>query len=611
MEENEIGKLVRQQEQDFITGTTTISKYVDFSLHDNIERVDAYLNSKHLSGETDSQGREKPFFNIVRAAVNVWYRATDIDRKDIMIKPTKEEDVVGAFLASAHLHSWMQREQFGTFLNDWGITLARYGSAVVKFVEQGGRLVPSVIPWNRLIVDSVDINNAPIIEKLYMTPSQLLQKKGYDQEIVESLLEAKTARETTGKDKKDTKSDFIEIYEVHGEMPLSYLTGKEKDKNIYVQQMHVVSFQAKSKGRKAEYQDFCLYKGREDRNPYMLTHLIKEDGRTMSIGAVENLFEAQWMVNHSMKAIKDQLDLASKLIFQTSDTNFVGQNALNAIETGDILIHGDNKPLTQLANNSHDITSLQSFGNQWKALGNEINGISESMLGVTPPSGTAWRQTEALLQESHSLFEIMTENKGLAIEDMLRTYVIPYIKKQLNTKEQIVLTLSQFNITQIESRYIKNKAIGDRNKYIKEAILSGQIPTDVPVEEFKNNIRQGLQEQGEYRFFKPSELDDKTWKDVLKDLEWEVEVVVTNESTNKQAVLTSLNTLFTTMVRLGNQPMTPDQKLVFNQILTELGRVSPLQLANQNSQPVTSPSGGQVGATGMSNDLEKLAVANK
>ena len=83
------------------------------------------------------------------------------------------------------------------------------------------------------------------------------------------------------------------------------------------------------------------------------------------------------MLNHTAKQIKDQLDLASKLIFQTSDGNFVGQNALTSIESGDIMIHQINQPLTQLANNSHDITSLQNFGQQWKALGNEITGVSE------------------------------------------------------------------------------------------------------------------------------------------------------------------------------------------------------------------------------------------
>lgn len=70
--------LVRKAEQNDQQGSTTISKYVTFDMRENIEKIDAYLNSKHISGDTDDMGREKPFFNIVTAAVNIWYRATDI-----------------------------------------------------------------------------------------------------------------------------------------------------------------------------------------------------------------------------------------------------------------------------------------------------------------------------------------------------------------------------------------------------------------------------------------------------------------------------------------------------------------------------------------------------
>src|SRR5436190_11364842 len=148
------------------------------------------------------------------------------------------------------------------------------------------------------------------------------------------------------------------------------------------------------------------------------------------------------MINHTVKSNKDQLDLASKLIFQTADASFVGRNALVAIETGDILIHKPNEPLTQINNTSHDVTSSQNFFGMWKALINDVTGTSESMRGETAPSGTPWRQIDALLQENHSLFELMTENKGLHVEDMLREYVIPHIKrKKLNHSKEIMATL--------------------------------------------------------------------------------------------------------------------------------------------------------------------------
>jgi hypothetical protein len=590
-------ELVRKNEQEFISGKTKISKYVDFDLYENINKIEAYLNSKHTSGETDSMEREKPFFNIVTAATNIWFRATDLDRKNIKIKATKAKSTFLAFLATIHIQNWMRKEKFGTFLNEWGRTLARYGSAVVKFIEKDGELHSMIVPWNRLIIDPIDFDNDVVIEILELTPAQLKKREGYDQEIVDKLIEASVSRETSGKEKKDNKNSFIRLYEVHGELPLSYLTGEEKDRDTYVQQMHVVSYVA-GKG-KGEYDDYTLIKGKESKNPYMITHLIKEDGRSMAIGAVEHLFEAQWMMNHTNKQIKDQLDLASKLIFQTSDGNFVGQNALNSIESGDILIHAPNQPLTQIANNSHDITSLQNFGQQWKSLGSEITGISESMMGNTAPSGTAWRQVEALLQESHSLFELMTENKGLHLEDMFTTYVIPYIKKKMDTADEISATLESYDLQKVDSNYAPiegNKRFA--KKVIDQIAETGEVPniTDQMRVDEINTVKAELQAQGTQRFFKPDELSDLTWKELLKDLEWELEIDITGEQKDNQADMATLATVFQTLVAKQGQPMTDDEKFVFDKILLKTNTVSPVEIANRpSSQSLGNPAVGEVG----------------
>lgn len=581
--DTDVGELVRKAEEDFTSGTTTISKYVQRSLKEDIEKVYAYLESKHISGETDSQGREKPFFNVVLSARNIWFRATDIDRSNIKIRPTKNQDDVGALLATIHLRDWMRRENFGTFLNSWGINAAGFNETILKFIEQDGRLIPSVVPWSKIICDGVDFANNPKIEIIELTEAQLRKRKGYDKEIVNKLCDARATRETLDKEKKDNKDDYIKLYEVHGELPLSYLTGNSEDADEYVQQMHVISFLVSKET--GQHDDFTLYSGREEKDPYMLTALLPEvDGSIALRGAVKTLFDVQWMGNHNVKTVKDQLDLASLLIFQTSDPSFVGQNALSAIQNGDILIHKTNEPLTML-NNKADIGALQAYGSQWKALGNEIVGISEQMLGVAPKSGTAWRQTESLLQESHSLFELMTENKGLYIEQAIREYVIPFLKKKMDSSEEVSATLAAHEITKLDARYVKNRAIQRSNAYIKEKLLNG---VDVTPEEqalftagYAAEEQGALQEQGTQRFFKPSDLDDKTWKEIFKDLEWVVEVDVTNENVDKEA-LTTLNTLLgivTDPVRSAGL-QTPNGKLVFNKILQLTGAVSPAELAD-------------------------------
>jgi len=607
-----IYKLVRDNETDYKSGNTLLSKYVNFSLSETIDTIDAYLNSAHTSGKTDSLGREKPFFNICVGQRNIWYRATDLDRKDIKIKATKSTDIFADFLATLHLQNWMRKENFGMFLNEWGLTLASYGSAVCKFIEKGGKLIPSVIAWNRLIVDPIDFDNDVTIEVLEMTPAQLRKQKGYNQKLVDELIEKSQSRETLGGIKKDNKANFIKIYEVHGEMPLSFLTDKEKDKDEYVQQVQVISYVASKE--KGKFNDYCLYRGKEAEHPYIITHLIKEDGRTLAKGAVENILEPQWMLNHTSKQIKDQLDLASKLIFQTSDGNFIGQNALNQIMTGDILIHSPNAPLTQLANNSHDITSLQNYGNQWKTLSNEINGVSEAMMGVSAKAGTAWRQTEALLQESHDLFALMVENKGLYLEKMLREYIIPFIKKQMDTTEEISATLDSYNIEKIDKNYVPFRATESlAKKLIQHIEKTGRIPLldQQAIDQETEAVKKQQFSFGSQRFFAPSELEDKTWKEIFKDLEWEVEVDITGEQKDNAADMATLATMFQTVAMNPQILENPKIKTIFNKILTKTGTVSPLELTEIDSQPnPVAPIGGG-SASGVGSGMEKLIESQK
>jgi hypothetical protein len=587
-----LGELVRQLENEFTRGTTQISKYVSYNLHDNIEKIDAYLNSKHTSGEFDSLGREKPFFNIVTAAVNIWYRATDIDRSNIKIKATTSSEEVASFLATVHLQDWMRRDNFGAFLNEWGRVLARYGSAVCKFVEQEGSLHAMVTPWDKIIIDPVEFDGNVTIEILDLTPSQLRKRKGYDQEIVNKLCSSVKSRQTMEGQNKDNRGGYIRLYEVHGEMPVSYLTGNDKDNSEYCQQMHIISFLASDD--KGGFEDYALYSGRESKHPYMITHLIKEDGRAMGIGSVEHLFEAQWMANHSIKMMKDQLDLASKMIFQTSDATFSNQNALINIENGDILTHKINEPLTQINNGSHDVSVWQSYLVTWKSLANEVTGVSESMMGQNPPSGTAWRLTETLLNENHSLFELMTENKGLHIEEMLRQYVIPFLKTKMDTSKEVAATLESHDIAKVDSKFIKNITTNEVNKIIVQKVLNGEMPTpedqSMMTQQVQGQAQEQLNSMGNVRFFKPSEISDTSWKEIFKDLEWEVEVDVTHESSNAKDDLVTLSTVLQTIAnpQFAQVLNTPQGKTLFNLILQKAGGVSPLQMSDMPSTPTIS-----------------------
>jgi hypothetical protein len=610
--------IVREAQNNYVYGTTHLGEYVDFSMYQTVERISAYINSRHTSGLVDSLGREKPFFNIVTAAINVWYRATDIDRKDITIRPDKNSNVAVAFLATILLQDWMKRNQFGVFLNQWGRILSQYGSAVVKFVERDGNLIPSVIPWSRLIVDPISFNSIPRIEKFYKTPAQLKNMAtpghpdyaGYDMVAVEQLLDSVATRKNMDGTQKDLQADFIELYEVHGEMPLSLLTGNDEDDDNFRQQMHVVSFMAGKD--QDEWDDFTLFKGKEKRDPYMITHLIEEDGRTLAIGAVEYLFDAQWMQNHTVKNMKDLLDLTSKLVFQTADKGFVGRNVLSAIETGDILIYEGENGISQINDGkAADVSALQAFSTQWQQMAQTLTSTPDALRGTTLPSGTPYSLASFLGSQANSLFEIMTENKGLAIEAMLREFVIPHLKSKLNNDKEIAATLEDYDLQKLDAMYVPKEAIRRHNEDVKAAVLNGDVPSPYQPNLYQQSVKQDLGPLGNRRFLSPG---DVNWAEAFKDFEWEAEVGVTNESADKQVVLTSLTTLLQSIATNPAILQDPNARLVFNKILSYTGVVSPVELSIPASQPAPQPAppapgqgAPQEGGMGMGGALSALA----
>lgn len=586
-EHKTICSIVREMEDFDQNGKTQFSKYVSENMRENIEKTEAYLNSKHTSGDTDYMGREKPFKNICYPAVNIWFRATDIDSKQLVIRADDNSTFISALLATIKLQEWMRTVNLGQVLNTWGLSLATHGSSILKIVDKGDELSIEVMDWNNMIVDPIDFDGNIKIQKLWYTPAQLKQMENYNKEMVEDLIENPTTRETSDGMQKDNRANYIPVYEVHGNLPLSLLTGHDEDDDTYVQQMHVVSFIAK-KENSEEYEDYTLYSGREKQDPYFITHLIKKDGKTYSGGAVYNLFEAQWMINDTQKMIRDQLLLASKIFFQGSDKEMAGKSFFTDIDNGEYLEHKPGEPMTRV-NNSPDTVAMTNFQNDWQSHGNVINGIADAMVSQAK-SGTAWRQTQAELQEAHSLFELMVENKGLYLTEIFKRYVIPFFKRQLKNNNAISNYLEAHQIKQIDAIYLPAEVNRRLENKKKSTILSGQIYDVTQEGQDIANLTSEVQGElkGNQRFIKPSEVN---WEKEFKNLNFDnLELDATGESRDIQAKMATLQTALSFIVSLNGRPMTEDERLIFNKLLGASGTVSPLELSlNQGSASQPQP----------------------
>jgi len=581
-----VGQIIQDLETKFTSETVKVSEHVELSQFDTNNRVEAYLASRHISGDTDAQGREKPFANIVISAVNIWYRATKRRLKDIKVRADKEGNVLAAYMATVLLKNWANKSQFESFLTKWGMTLSAYGWAVTKWIDRGGELDFSVTKPGNLIFDPIDFESNVVIEKFYLTPADLMNHPGYDKKVAKSLLDDVVSRQNLRHEQKDNRADFIELYELHGVLPLSLVTGDESDGDTYVQQMHIVSMLGSNSTK--DYKEYELVCGREDKSPYILTNLLPDatGQRATSAGAVELLFDSQWMFNHYEKLTKDKLDLA-KDIYQTSDGSFVGKNATTNIDNGDILIHEDGRPLTKVNTQTTDITALQNARAQWNSLSQSLSSTPEAMRGGDIKSGTAYRTQQLAVNESSSLFEEMGYNKDIALKQMFRDFIIPFVKRKMDSTEEISALMDSQDIKKIDSKFVSNKVAAKVNaKIISQVLDEGLMPTPEDQAQMAQEEEVGMKAQladlGNQRFFKPSDIDGKTWKESIKDFEWEVEIdTPTDQKDVNLTMETITNVLGITMdpvkAQMADRPI---NKFLINKVLTITGAISPIELGD-------------------------------
>lgn len=117
-----------------------------------------------------------------------------------------------------------------------------------------------------------------------------------------------------------------------------------------------------------------------------------------------------------------------------------------------------------------------------------------------------------------------------------------------------------------------------------------ELPEEFNQANAESEIKQEMAPMGNQRFFKPSEVETKTWKDVLKDLEWELEVNITGEAVDKQTVLTTLSTALNAVVNPA-YANNPQAQLVVSKIMSATGVISPLEVAALPAPQPVAPSG--------------------
>lgn len=577
-----IYEFVKAQRDSYRTDTVEITDGYEFSQYNTLRIIDLYHNSRFESGPTDSLGREKPFYNVTKFRVNVATRATDLDTKDVQIQSDRpgRKAYIQSFVLSLKNRNWMKQSHLGKFLNRMGHTRAKYGGVMVKKTEPDNDLELHVVPWRDLITDQIDIRSGVKIERHYYTPAELktAAPKGW-KNIDDAITAAQKSKEAVAAnpDQKEnqTPGDYIEAWEVHGVLPTCYLRGQEGyaddygSEDEYERQMHVIVLdESKNAQGEDEVTGVTLYGGLEDEDPYKYLEWEQVEGRGLGVGVVEDLFEAQVWTNYGVKQKKDMLDLAGKIVFQTSDSSIEAKNILIDLEQGQILTTAPQTTISQVNNTPSSIGGFDKLIEDWNSQAENVTSTYQAITGETMPSGTPFRLVAQLNREAGSMFVYRRQEAGLFIQEIYRDWVLPFIVKQIKKDTNLNADLQGEEIEMISEALAEVEKFKFAGQELLKGNFSGSPQNMLDMESVRTAARELHTKAGARRGFTLP-------KDFFEGWEGNTDVITTGEQEDKSAALETLFNLFQVIAKFPQALQDPVLARLFNQIVEKAG-VSPL-----------------------------------
>lgn len=555
--ENEVHKYILAEEGTYQTVPITVVEGYEWSMYNHCRRTLMYMNSVYESGNLG----DKPFRNIILDKVNLQFRAEDIDVADIQLFVDNAEEYYKSFIVRKYHDKWARENNVGEFLNDLKETWVSYGGVIVK-KEKGS--VPRVVPFNTVaFVDQTDISAGAICEKHFFTPDQLSEYAGkWDNvDLVIALATQRDDDKEVGKNniQQETPTQYIEVYELHGVFPESWLTDGGNPLK-YSRQAWVITYYKDKDGKK---NGVTLYKGKEAKSPYKVSVRDKIVGRALGRGAVEELFEPQVWVNYNEILQKEMLDYASKIFFQTTDPSFASGNKTKNLKNGSMLVTEENKPVSQVQVTPINVQFFENKLKNWEEVAGRIAVSFDSITGEESKSGTPFRLGLLQNQEAHSLHLYRKEKIGMFVQEIYRDWVIPQFASDLSSGTKF---LSELTLDEMNSIY-DQVMTAEVNEYIKEKMFNLDVPDPQKVKDIQEITRKNFYAGGNKKFI-------EIFKDEMKELPLDIEIVITGENKNNAFVAEKLSAIFTNIVQNPAILSNPLMAKLFNEILEASG-VSP------------------------------------
>lgn len=604
MNSKNIYDFVETESTAYTTNPIYVADNYEWSMMEHINTTTLYKNSRYITGNAD----DKPFKNIIRPILNLQYLAEGFDLKDIVLYVDDSDKYFMSFLVSKFHEKWARDNGIDTVIDQMVESFVDYGGVLLKNVS---KVKPEVVKLQSIaFCDQTDIMSGPLGIRHYFSPSQLqkMSKRGWFskdkgatctiQDLVNVATESKADNDKS-RVKSRTPGKYIEVFEVHGDFPASWLNdgyggkdGYQPDSNMntwpdsedeeYTPQMHIITLHPKKGSTRSGETIFC---GPEKGGLTDTFKFLGRDeifGRALGMGGAEELFESQVWTNYSVIRIKGMLATASKIIFQTADAAFAARNRVDAVENGEILITAPETQVTQINTQPVNLEAFMKSVDDWQTHAQTVGAASDTQLGKDPASGTPFELQKLVNQNGQNLHDRRKGKLAVFWAEVYRDWIIPYIVTEIETDQNWSSDLSLDEIQAIADNVVTLQS----NDFIKEKILQGQTINPSEVEQFKQQSRQQFMKGGSKRFMKIMDGE-------LKDAPVDVKIDIAGKQKDLAGMTDKLVNVFQTIISNPGVLQNPQAAKIFNKII-EYSGLSPIDFYDPNPPQQQGQSGPKV-----------------
>ena len=553
---------------DFETGTINLSDTVSFSQKETVNKIKTHQNRGFLKKLPEGMVDDRMYFDIVTPLVDTGVKNTDMDTKNVEPVALSRQYLPQAILLKPELNLYFRCVDEDARINDSVESFTDEGNIVVRKSKEG--IYKKVLLQNLYVLDQTafSLEDTEVLERDFMNQTEL-RKQAWDKAEVENLI----------KSYKGTKTPYYDIFYCYLELTrarLKALKGEEstdeKDKSEYVWS-YVVFGRASDKvkdntndPKTSGEEGFILFteelkpeKIRIARNytitrykPYEEAHFGPYKGRWLREGYREICIPFQNRANELGNQIRIGMKLSLKHVLWSTDDTIAGKNILSAIQDGQIIQAKDLYVL-----NLSENKNIAAYAQEWNKniqLAERCCQAFEVSLNQDTPSSTTATQVNVQNINNKQYYQFKKQKLGIFFRNVYNRWVLPELISYLSVEHELEITgdptyYDLFTDIMVDSWYVKNLP---------------NIPPHSP--EQADMLKQMKKEE----LLKHPKIYAKVLAEFYKDALIMLDVVVTDESSNKQ---TKVSNGIALLPYISNPVVMqdPDARQIIVEIANDLG----------------------------------------